>query len=148
MIKSAIRFIVHAMFGVGVLSAFGLLDPADAGQRGLAKPAKADAAQELRSGTDVDIEATPQSLAPRVLNRWDMNRRADASADATQAAGTAHAPPVAVAPSKGPVVVTIPTVPPAAVESAAPAVHAASMTLPADGAATATSGVVCLAGCR
>jgi hypothetical protein len=150
MINSAIRIIVQAMFGVGVLTALGLLDSADAAQRGPAKAANAGVAQELRRGNDVEAEATVQSQTPRVLNRWDMNRRADAGADATSSLDTGHerSPVTAAIPAKGPVVVTIPTPRQAAVGGSIPAVHAAAMTATLQNDETASNGVVCLAGCR
>lgn len=165
MIRSAIRFIVHAMFGVGVLSAFGLFDSANAGNigntvaTGAVKVGSSAVTRQLRGSSDADqvASATSQSQSPKVLNRWDMQRRqgdSSQSGDSVQTgedavADTQPERPVTAAKTipAGPIVVTLPpetdgvrvTTKPAGVTAAS------AVTAPRE---IAENQVVCIAGCR
>jgi hypothetical protein len=162
MIRSAIRFIVHALFGVGVLSAFGVSDGAQAGKIGEAlavgavKVGARAVTRQLRGSADTDqaASATGQSQSPKVLNRWDMQRKSDEVAQPETQSSTdsehERAPGArATAPvqATGPVVVTVPN---ASAATGAPAVAttvSAATAVPAQ-REIAENQVVCIAGCR
>jgi hypothetical protein len=144
MIKIAIRLIVHAMFGVGVIAAWAVWDTVEAGSADNAKHSSA-AARQLRGASEVDGKAEPteQSQAPKVLNRWDMRRRPEANATADLP--TAPAIPVvpAVKAPTHPVVSTV-MQNPGASEQPVKVLNAAS---PAEPAPSGNSAILCLAGC-
>ena len=159
MIRSAIRFIVHAMFGVGVLTAFGLFDSVQAGKignavaAGAAKVGSRTVTRQLRGSSDADqvATATNQSQSPKVLNRWDMQRRSGDAAQTGEVSGADTQPDRSVATAKtipaGPIVVTLPPETDAVRAPAVPAVVAAAtaVTAPLE---IAENQVVCIAGCR
>lgn len=165
MIRSAIRLVVHALFGVGLLSAFAAFDRAEAGKIGSALTAAAvkvgsrAVTKQLRGSSDTDnatASATSQSQSPKVLNRWDMQRKSDETPqiDSTPATDTEHERPIAAGapasapqPAGGPVVVTVPNATAGVQVLAVPAAAIASTTVPAP-RETAENQVICLAGCR
>ena len=165
MIRSAIRFIVHAMFGVGVLSAFGLFDSAEAGKIGNAvaaggvKVAASAVTRQLRGSSDADqvASATSQSQSPKVLNRWDMQRRPGEASQSGDAAQTSEDAVTDTQPERpvtarktvpaGPIVVTLPPETDGARVPVKPAVAEAAVSLTAP-REIAENQVVCIAGCR
>jgi hypothetical protein len=121
MFQSVVRFFVHAMFGVSVLTAFAARDEVHA----------ADQTTKLRESRDVDhdtTEATATPSAPRVLNRWDMKRRPEATS------GTEQAPR-----GPRPVVVTV--------QNASSNPLSTQISAATEVRGTATTGVACVAGC-
>ena len=95
--------------------------------------------------------ATNQSQSPKVLNRWDMQRRSGDAAQTGEVSGidTELDRPVAAAKTipAGPIVVTLPSEPDAVRVTSTPALELAAkaVTAPLE---IAENQVVCIAGCR
>jgi hypothetical protein len=160
MFQSILRFVVHAVFGIGVLTVFTSFQPAEAGKISgfIAKTAvKAAVVKSTRKSRDKDnvdestANATEESKAPKVLNRWDMQRRQepksgaqatpDDQAEGDTSAATATEKPGGIAP----VVVTIPT--DKATQSTAAADPALLNSRTDTQCGPGESCVVCVAGC-
>jgi hypothetical protein len=159
MVQSIIRLVVHAVFGLGVLTAFTSFHPAEAGRVGkavggvVAKTAVVNGANSLRRSSDGDetsASATAQSQTPKVLNRWDMQRKPDRASDESNTSideGASDAQSAAASSNEpSPVVVTIPTdkAAPSLLTSSEPSRSSISSNEPC---APGQSCVVCLAGC-
>jgi hypothetical protein len=164
MFQSILRLVVHAVFGIGVLTAFTSFQPAEAGKIGgaIAKfgvraavgTAAGSARAKQRDRNNVDestAEATEESKAPKVLNRWDMQRRQEPKSEAQSTAGAAADAATSAAAATdtpggpAPVVVTIPT--DQALQSAAASAPALLNSQASPSCGPGESCVVCVAGC-
>jgi hypothetical protein len=154
MFQSIIRLVVHAVFGIGLLTAFTSFQPAEAGKIGGAiakvavKAAVGKTTRKSRDQANIDessadaTDATEASKTPKVLNRWDMQRRPEPSANAEatpddDAAKTNGATPVVV------------TIPNDKSDKADPSMAVADFAnvKSSDPCGPGQSCVVCLAGC-